>query len=539
MTVGLVAVLFLVVVGGLIALGVRAWRGRQDQDEGGGLDLIPYLVLALAVGIAGFSFAQLARASLTPDQFTGRPTSQIAASLAGLVVAGPIAYLLWRRQARRRKAFPETPGWPVYLAIIEAVFLTAFFVVVGQLADALISTSISAKWTDLIVFGGIVAFHWWAERREPPHGDAGELPRLVGSAVALVSLAFGTIATLSWLLSEAYESIGGTVDVPEPAIPLALTIAAIPVWAWRWLPAWDDESSVFRNLYLSVVTSAALTITIGAGVTIVAVLLTFLFGEAGPAASHFSSYPLAISILLIGGAIWMHHRRRLGSGRTGALRGYEYTMAAVGLAGLIGSAVGLINAAFEEQFAGTNTGEVLIVLGCTVIAAGAVWWWFWRKVQAAPREEEVRALQRRIYLIGMTVATGLTAAGALIGALVVVFQALLGEGGDLSESLRFPLSLTVASGLAAWHLFNQLRHDATSLGRAEVRPFSVTVVCSHPGNLAALFPEEARTRVLYRGDDAGAVDDEMAAAIVAAVANRSSLVWVDEAGFRVAPARES
>jgi hypothetical protein len=54
-----------------------------------------------------------------------------------------------------------------------------------------------------------------------------------------------------------------------------------------------------------------------------------------------------------------------------------------------------------------------------------------------------------------------------------------------------------------------------------------------------LFPEQARTRVLYREDDAGIVDDEMAAAIVAAVANRSSLVWVDEAGFRVAPARES
>jgi hypothetical protein len=270
-----------------------------------------------------------------------------------------------------------------------------------------------------------------------------------------------------------------------------------------------------------------------------AVLLTFLVGEAGPAAAHFSAYPVALSILLVGGALWMHHRRRLGPGRTGALRGYEYTMAAVGLVGLVGSVVGLVTAVFEPQFAGSNTGEVLIVLGSTVIAAGAVWMWFWRKVQAAPREDEIRALQRRIYLIGMTVATGLTAAGALIGSLVVVFRALLGEGGELTESLRFPLTLTVVSGLAGWHLFNQLRHDAASLGRAEVRPFTVTVVCSHPGNLAALFPEEARTRVFYRGDEAGNVDDEMAAAIVAAVANRSSLVWVDEDGFRIAPARES
>jgi hypothetical protein len=115
----------------------------------------------------------------------------------------------------------------------------------------------------------------------------------------------------------------------------------------------------------------------------------------------------------------------------------------------------------------------------------------------------------------------------------------MGERGDMADSLRFPLTLTVASGLAAWHLFTQIRHDAASIGKAEVKPFSVTVVCSHPGNLAAMFPDEARTRVLYRGDEAGNVDDDMAAAIVAAVGNQSSLVWVDDRGFKVAPARET
>ena len=203
MTAALAGLVLLAVVGGLIAFGVKAWRGRNEQEDHGGLDLIPYLILALAVGIAGFSLSRLARASLTPDRFAGRPTGEIAAALAGLVVAAPVAYLLWRRQVGRRKTYPHNPGWPIYLSVIEVVFLTAFYVSVAQIADALTSTAITATWPDLLVYGGIVTFHWWAERREPPYGDAGELPRLIGSGVSGIALTVGAIGTLTWLLSEA------------------------------------------------------------------------------------------------------------------------------------------------------------------------------------------------------------------------------------------------------------------------------------------------------------------------------------------------
>jgi hypothetical protein len=539
MSVAVALVLFLVIVGGLIALGVQAWRSRGEQEDQGGLDLIPYLLLALAVGVAGFSLARLARVSLAPDRFAGRPSGQIAAALAGLVVAAPVAYFLWRRQAKKRVTYPHNPGWPVYLAVIEVVFLSAFFVAVSQTADAVTSTATTAGWPDLIVYGGIVAFHWWAATRESPDAGEGELPRLVGSGVSLIALTVGAIGTLTWLLSEAYESFGSTIGVPDPAVPLALTLVAAPIWAWRWLPTWHDEPSAFRNLYLGLVTPLSLIVTIGAGVTLTAVLLSFLIGQGGPAESHFRIYPAALAVFIVGGALWIHHQRRLGVGRNGAVLGYQYTMAAAGLATLVGSAVALIIAVFEPRLAGSSTGEVLIVLGCTVIAAGATWHWFWRKVQAAPRAAEIHALQRRIYLIGMTVITGLTAAGALIGSLVVVFRAVLGEGGAIADSLRLPLSLTVVSGVAAWHLFTQIRADSVGLQRSEAKPFTVTIICSHPGNLAILFPREANTRILYRDDASGNVDEAMAAAIVTGVGSGSSLVWVDESGYRIAPARES
>jgi Domain of unknown function (DUF5671) len=539
LTLVLGGLVLLVVVGGVIAVVVRAVRGRDSQEEEGGLDLIPYLILALAVGTAGFSLAALARASLTPDRLIGRPTGELAGALAGLVVAGPIAFLLWRRQARRRKAFPATPGWPVYLAIVELVFLIAFLTAVAEVAGFLAGDGDRAEWTDLLIYGGIVVFHWWAGRREQPQGEIADLPRLVGSGVALVALTIGLIGTLEWLFSVAYDALWGNGDIPDPAVPIALAVAGGAIWAWRWLPTWDEKPGVLRNFYLGFVTAFSLTMTIGAGVTMIAALLTFLFGEGGPAEEHFEAFPLALSFFIVGWALWYHHGHRLGPGRTGGRRGYEYAMAATGLGALVGSTTALVDTAFTPTLTGTNSGSPLIVLGCAVIAAGWVWLSFWRKAQAAPRGEEVRALPRRFYLIGMAIILGLTSAGSLIAVLVVVFRALLGEVEADAGSLRVPVTLTLTAGLATWHLFDQIRTDGIGLKTTETKPFDVTVICSHPGPLATLFPDEARVRVIYRGDGAGTIDEDMATAIVAAIDGRSSLVWVDEDGFRLAAARES
>jgi hypothetical protein len=121
---------------------------------------------------------------------------------------------------------------------------------------------------------------------------------------------------------------------------------------------------------------------------------------------------------------------------------------------------------------------------------------------------------------------------------VIVFRAFLGEVETTAGSLRVPITLTVVSGLATWHLVDQLRDDGTRRVDALVKPFTVTVVCSHAGNLWEMFPKEAKVRVLYRNDTAGVVDEEMASAIASAVDGASSLVWVDQDGFRVAPARQ-
>jgi hypothetical protein len=540
-SIALVGALFLLVIVGLVVLGARAWSKRAQAGDQNGVDIIPYLLLALAVGTAGFTLAALARASLSTDQLAGRPTGEIAGALAGLVVSAPIAFLLWRRQARRRTTQLEAAGWPIYLALIELTFLTAFFIAVGHLAQVLFGDETGADWTDLVVYGGIVAFHWWAGRRDPPQGDAGELPRLVGSGVSLVALGVGLIGTLTWLFSLAYESFGDPADMPDLAMPLALLVVAGPVWAYRWLPVWGEEPGPLRNFYLGLATTVTLTISIGAVVAIIASSLTFLLGDPGPASEHFRDFPLTLAVLIGAGALWLHHVRRLGLGRTRARRGYEYAMSAIGLGGLVGSSVALVDAAFTPALAGTNSAGTLLTLGTVVIASGWVWLHFWRRAQSAlatAEAEEAGALPRRFYLVGMAIVLGLTAAGALIAVLVIVFRAFLGEVEATAGSLRVPITLTIVSGLATWHLVDQLRDDGARRVEGKVQPFDVTVVCSHAGNLWELFPKEAKVRVLYRNDTAGVVDEEMAAAIVSAVDGASSFVWVDQDGFRVAPARQ-
>ena len=532
-------VVLLAILAGVGLLISRLWHRHPDQPEQEGIDILPYLILALAVGVATFSLARLARAGIAGDQLAGDNTNEIAAALAGLVVASPISFFLWRRQERRRKLYPSLPGWPVYLALIEIVFLTAFFSSVSQVAVGLWgSNGGSDKWSNLIVYGGVVAFHWWAARREPPAGDAAELPRLVGSGVALIALSIGLAGTIQWILQQGYgalldTSLGQPTDSNAVAGSLGLLIAGTPIWAWRWLPPWDEEPTVLRSLYLAAVSVASLATALGLGIVIVGQVLGYLTTTDVDPNRHFESIPNTLSALIVALGVWIHHRRRMGANRNRAVIGYGYSMAAIGLAALVGTGTALVATIWDEPLAGDPTNQGLITLGLTVLVAGAVWRYFWRAAQAH-RVEEVRAIQRRVYLIGMAFILGLTAAGALIAVLVVAFQTLLGDSGQSTSSLSISVTLTVLAGIATWHLFTVIRADGPRTVTPAGAPFSVTVICSHPGPLATVFPKEARLRVHHRTDGVGVIDEAMAGQIVEAVGGRPSYVWVDEDGFRIA-----
>ena len=519
---------------GLIAV-VRRVMEKRDEGPSDGGDVIAYLLLALSFGTAAFALAQLGVAAFPGDSFVLDTSEQVAASLAALVVATPIAVFLWRRQSERRQTYPRSPGWTVYLALIEAVFMTALVIAAFAVLDWLLADGGTPTWTNVLVFGGAVVFHELATRRTPPLSDGAELPRVVGSVIGLISTAIGLAWALFWLFERIYSTLAPVAGEIELGSAIALLLVGAPVWIYRWWRPWPEETGLPRDAWTFIAAVAGLATALGAATTIVVQTLDFTFTQTRPAGSHFESLPVVLAVGTVGALVWVHHRQRLGTERTTPVRAYEYSMTALGLATMVGAATALTAMAFGTRDLVAPGSEAIIAVATALVVGAGVWLRFWSKASRAPREMEAAAGPRRFYLLGLGIVMGLVSAGSLIATLVVLFQLLLGSDG--SDTLAVPASLSIYAGLATWHLLRSNAQDRELIVSEEVvTPFSVTLVCSHPGMIAAMFPREASLKVIYRSDGAGQINEEMAAEIVAAVGNRSSVVWVDEDGFRVAPA---
>lgn len=520
---------------GVIAV-VRRVTGKSASKSTGG-DIVAYLLLAIAVGTTAFSLAELGIAAFPGDTTVGDAETQVATALAGLVVAGPIAFVLWRRQAERRAQNAESTGWVLYLAAIEVTFMTALASSAFGIVYFLAGDGDSPQWVDAIVFLGVIVFHEWAVRQTPPIGDASGFYRVIGSAIGLIAGSIGLAGMLYWLFDKVYATLTPTSSEAEAGVWLAFLVVGVPIWAYRWWKPWDTEPGIPRKTWLVITTVTGLAVAIGTATSLVVLVLLFVFSDTDSAAIHFSPVPGIVGTGLVAWLVWAHHRGRMGSERSTAIQFYEYVLAAIGMATAIGAATGLTTVAFAPaDFINAPTDFTITVT--TILVSGLlVWGFFWNRAQRAPREIEVAATPRKLYLVGFAVVTGLTAAGALIGTLVVLFQWVI--SGETSDSLAIQASLFVFSGLATWHLIRQNLEDRELTVSPEVMtPFAVTVICSHPGKLAAMFPDGASIRVVYRGDEQGVITEDMAESIVEQVGRQSSIVWVDGDGYRVAPSRD-
>jgi hypothetical protein len=532
----IVAILLLLAI--VLVVVVIIQRSMSDQDEEGasGADIVAYLVLALSMGVAGFALSELASTAFPGDTFVFDPAEQVATSLSALVVSVPFLFYFWRRQARRRAMYPRSAGWTLYLALMELVFTTAFVVAAVLLVNGLISDDSTSSWTGFLVFGAIVVFHEAQARATPPLSDAGELRRVFGSAIGLITATIGLVGTLAGLLGSLLETIGANPLDTGFSPWVAMLVVGAPVWWYRWWRPWDSEPAIPRITWTVVVTAAAMAVTLGSITSILVMLLQYLFADVPAAAQHFETLHVAVALPLAGIPIWLTHRRLLDNQPPSALLVYLYAIAAGGLATAVAMATALTIATFSNQLiVGGGSGDV--VTFATVVVAGlATWLVFDRRASDRDREAVAPTWPRRLYTLGVGVVFALVATGSLITVIFVLLRRVL--AGSDSGSLIEPAAIFVYSGLAAFYLLRRYAADRSVTPPPQhIAPFQVTLICSHPGMIATKFPEQAKLRVLHRGDDIGNVGEEMADEIVAAVANRSSFVWVDEAGFRVAPMR--
>lgn len=524
-------ILLLLVLLALVLIVVAAIQRstRTSTQAGGGSDIVAYLLMALAMGVAGFALAELVSSAFPSDRFVFDPAQDVATALASLVVSLPFAVFLWRRQAGRRARFPASSGWTLYLAVMEMVFLTAFTITAVYFVNGLFTDSSASAWTGMIVFGAIVVFHDWAARQTPPLSDSGELQRVIGSAIGLITGGLGLVG----VLTAVFGSLSASWDFSfEPWA--AMLVVGAPIWAYRWLRHWQSTPTLPRVSWLVVTTTGSLAAALGSLTWVLALILQYLLTDTASATTHFDPVPIPLAVAITGIPVWLVHRRSLGTERSDPVRFYEYLIAGIGLVAAAFSAIALTIVAFDRSVIVGGDSEDVVALA-TILVAGLVVWRLFTSLSARGAvEEEVTSWPARIYHLGLGIVFGLVAAGALITTLFIVLRRLLGE--VAATSLLEPISILIYTGLVTWYLLaGFVRNRRLTESEEMVTPFEVTLITSHPGMIATRFPKQARLQVVYRSDDEGRVDDEMADAIVAEVANRPSIVWVDRDGFRVAP----
>lgn len=536
---GVLAILLLLAIVLVVVIAIQRSMSRKEEEaDTSGSDIVAYLLLALSMGVAGFALANLASTAFPGETFIFDPAEQVATSLSALVVSTPFLIYFWRRQAKRRVTYPGSAGWTLYLSVIELAFMTAFVVSAVGFLNGVTNGDLTSAWTGVIVFGAIVVFHEHAARADPPLTDAGELPRTLGSAIGLITATIGLIGVLTGVFGLALEAMGGEPRDLGFDPWLAMLIVGAPIWWYRWLTRWGTKPALPRITWMVIVTSASLAVFLGAATGVAVMIVEYLFVQTPPAGQHFDALHIALAFFVAGLGVWVAHRRQMGTAPRSAYLIYAYSLAAVGLAAAVSMAIALTISTFSQTLIVGRSGTDVATFVTVLVAGAATWLVLERRATGAEESPGTISWPRRLYTLGVGVLFGLIAAGALIMSIFVLLRRVLAD--STAGSLLEPGTTLVYTGLATFHLLRLYALErAAAPSAGVVAPFRVTIICSHPGSIATRFPEEARLKVLHHEGGDGMITEEMADEIVAAVGNRHSFVWVDDAGFRVAPMRVS
>ena len=443
------------------------------------------LVLA-AEGMAGLIGEILPR----PGELARDPGT-LAQALSFTIVGGPALAALARWTRQRLAVDPDetrSPVWALYLGgtlvvallvtLINAVRTLEWVVGVGPFDGRAVARA--------VVWGAVLALHWelnrqrplvdlqgTAEARTPWYLVAGSVIGLAAGSSALADL---VRVSLRLLYDAAFTDvlIADGSDAVRRAV--AAAVPGVAAWAWFWpghtLRAPRTERWYGYGLLAGVL--GGLVATLIATGDLLFGLLQWWFGDpaARTVAAHFTSLPGQVSVLAVGGAVWVHHRRALATAsrhRFEVDRIYTYLVAFVGLV-VCTVAVTLVVAAFVEAVVGTGLAGTVadpIVLAITFLAIGLpVWLVFWRRAEANTRADptEVRSPSRRLYLL---VTVGLSAGVALVS-LVVLLTGFLTDltAGDLAAEtarrIRVPLGLVLSTAAVAGYHGVVYRDDRRS-----------------------------------------------------------------------------
>lgn len=463
-----------------------------------------YVLLFALVALSAFGVSGLIAIALggSPDD----RSSALARSLAFTLVAGPLAWLLWRSLAKRLLDPFEAaaPAWGLYLA---AMYTTALVVsstsLFGLLADLIADHP--ADWQSSVGMALTWGLIWWWQTRlwHHPHRAPlalASIPGVLGNWYSL-ALAWGALAAaLSSLINAALATLAsspllGTPWFVAPLAQLPWLAGGLMIWWWHFSrERVGTLQGGFANVMLvlgGVLFPAAAALG-GTGVAIHA-LLRVAFGAG---ASALQPLPLALGAGLSGALVWTFHHGVLRERRESVRAAARLVVSGIGLAATasgLGIVLNALLAGTSRQLAGYTARDLLLAGLVSLIVGAIVWVAAWRPDRAAdPRG-------RRVYLVAVF---GISAVVALIALLVIGFRAFdrlfdtVNSTAGLVESIRAPLGLLVATVLVAGYHFIIWRTDHTAL-ESESEPAAP----AHTGSLESL--------VLVTGGDTTALRQQL------------------------------
>jgi hypothetical protein len=464
-------------------------------------------------------------------------TRVVAFAIATLVVAVPVAIVIWRALFAKTQDFARRFAVIGGLSIAMATSLFALVAFARSLAtgDGFRPESFST----LVAFGAAWAGYEWLRRAETEPFEVSDLRPTTGSGVGLGLTVSGLVLLIETALTEMLgvrgdvildRSVGerlGTVGV--------MLVVGVPALWWFWLRDLSTRETRFRNGYAAVVSYGSVTaLASSVGVILFLALEWVLgFGE-DTASSQFEPLPVAVAVAVIGAVSWLHHVDLLKPRRGLGTRAYGYGVAATAVGFVAGGLVTLISVALEAVASDTiveTDGAGSVTLGAILaIGIGAgLWWMTWSKADVTvPGERE--SLPRRLYLTGLLIVSGLTGGVALVIALFGFVQAALEGtlGMDVLFDGRFVIGLVLTTAPLIWHLLSEIRADR------EVRPEvarlrEAIVIAGDRGPLGN------GVHFVTRSDGHGAITVDIAEQINSLLAQTGPpvVITVDDDGLRV------
>ena len=499
-------ILLLVVIGiivGIVALVRRRGGGEADPGIGTVRRLYYYglAFVALMVAASGVTFlvASVAEAVFGARVLAGSATG-LALGLALTIVGAPIWLFQWRLGQRAAQTYPverDALLRKLYLYVVMGVAAT---VAAGGLVslvlwvlgrDGFEGTSVALP----LVWGAVWVWHRRAAAREPEAAESARtVRRLYVYLIALYGLlllATGMTMVLHQVLSAAYDALFSSGSLltqtslwgedMRAGIPFVLVGGAW--WWWHWYrEARDDASSLLRQVYLHLlaVLGSAITVVASLSVLLYHVLQWFIgVPDAVSGATHFGPAPGALSLVIVGGGVWLYHwavvqqeASAAPGGPQAAQRVYRYVVAALGLGTLapglvtlLATMLGVVVREARPALAGADWWHDPLALAITLIVVGTpVWTLFWlgaqRQVVAGDSRERV-ALSRQVFIYLVFGVAALVTLGGLSSLLFMLFRDLLeGDLGlDVLRAGRWSIALLLTAGVGSVYYGLVLRED--------------------------------------------------------------------------------